>query len=181
MKRLINTILITLFSLAVLALTIAFFINRTYSVSRSIVIYRASPEVFNYISLIRNQEEYSVWAKKDLLQIKKYTGTDGAVGFTATWDSKVNDIGKGELEIKKITPNKRIDMELRFIKPFKAVHNANIEVTALDEEESKVTWSFEGSKPYPMNLVLLFMNMEKIVGDQLNASLVNLKAKLEAK
>ncbi len=179
MERLLRTILITFFALATMALIIPIFINPNYSVSRSIVIYKASPEVFNYVSHIKNQEKYSVWAKKDPNKINKYTGTDGAVGFTATWDSNVKDIGKGEQEIKKITPNKRIDIELRLIKPFKTTHNTYIEVTALDEKESKVTWSFEGSKPYPMNLMLLFMNMEKIIGDQLNANLINLKNTLE--
>lgn len=101
------------------------------------------------------------------------------MGFTATWSSNNKSIGSGEQEIKKITPNKRIDIEVRFAKPFKTTHNTYFEVTALDEEESKVTWCFEGSKPYPMNLMLLFMNMEKIIGDQLNASLVNMKTAIE--
>lgn len=65
MQRLLRTILITLFALATLALILPIFINPNYSVSRSIVIYKASPEVFKYVSHIKNQEAYSVWSKKD--------------------------------------------------------------------------------------------------------------------
>lgn len=179
--KLVKIVSITLFSILSLFLLIAAFVNGNYEVSRSIIIYTPTPEVFTYVSHIRNQDAYSAWAKKDPNSEKSYTGSDASVGFVARWNSKVKEVGQGEQEIIKITPGKRIDMELRFKKPYKSVNYAYMETTALDEAETKVTWSFSGNVPYPMNISLLFLNMEPLVGKQLNEGLVNLKAILEKK
>jgi hypothetical protein len=42
-----------------------------------------------------------------------------------------------------------------------------------------VAWGFESKMKYPMNLMLLFMSMEKMVGNDLGTSLMNLKNILE--
>lgn len=177
--KLVKIISITLFSLVSIFLLIAAFVNRNYEVSRSIIIYKPTPEVFSYVSHIRNQDAYSAWAKKDTASEKSYTGSDASVGFVAKWNSEVKDVGQGEQEIIKITPGKRIDMELRFKKPYKSTNYLYMETTALDEAETKVTWNFSGTVPYPLNISLLFLNMETNVGKQLNEGLVNLKALLE--
>ncbi len=45
--------------------------------------------------------------------------------------------------------------------------------------ETRVTWQFDSRMNYPMNLMLLFMNMEKMVGNDLATGLTNLKQVLE--
>ena len=42
-----------------------------------------------------------------------------------------------------------------------------------------VKWGFNGKMAYPMNLMLLFMNMEKMLGSDLEEGLANLKVVLE--
>jgi len=177
--KLLKVIILALISIVLLLLIIAAFIDRNYAVSRSITIYKPTPEVFAYVSHIKNQDVYSVWTKKDPNVEKSYTGSDASVGFISRWNSKINEVGEGEQEIKKISPGKRIDMELRFKRPFEATDYAYMETTALDETETKVTWGFTGKMNYPMNALLLFMDMENILGSQLNEGLVNLKAVLE--
>lgn len=179
--KLLKIILLSIISIVALLLITAAFIDGNYAVSRSITIYKPTPEVFTYVSHIKNQDTYSVWAKKDPASEKTYTGSDAAVGFISKWNSKVSEVGEGEQEIIKISPGKRIDMELRFKRPFKATDYAYIETTALDEAETKVTWGFTGKMAYPMNVLLLFMNMDKMLGDQLDEGLVNLKTILEKK
>lgn len=177
--KLVKIVSITLISLLSLFLLIAAFVNGNYEVSRSVIIYKPTPEVFTYVSHIRNQEAYSVWAKKDPHSEKSYTGSDASVGFVAKWKSKIKDVGQGEQEIIKVTPGKRIDTELRFKEPYESTNYAYMETTALDEAETKVTWNFAGKVSYPMNISLLFLNMEITVGKQLNEGLVNLKTILE--
>ncbi|MBB1268218.1 hypothetical protein [Shewanella sp. SR44-3] len=55
---------------------------------------------------------------------KTYRGVDGEVGFVSAWASENPDVGVGEQEIIKITPNERVDFELRFLSPFEAVEPA---------------------------------------------------------
>jgi len=114
-------------------------------------------------------------------QMKKtYTGTDAEVGFISAWDSTDKNVGVGEQEIKKISENERIDFELRFLKPFKALHLAHMSTAKISDNQTKVLWSFEGYMKYPMNLMMLFMNFDKMIGDDLATGLSRLKDNLES-
>jgi hypothetical protein len=104
---------------------------------------------------------------------KDYRGTDGTVGFVSAWDSKMKGVGKGEQEIKKIVNGERIDSELRFLEPFASTSNAFF-IT-----QTKVKWGFSGKMNYPVNLLLLTMNMEAMVGKDFVNGLNDLKTVLE--
>ena len=46
-------------------------------------------QVFDYVKLIKNQEQYSVWVMKDPNIKIVYTGTDGTVGARRTgWQQR---------------------------------------------------------------------------------------------
>jgi hypothetical protein len=51
--------------------------------------------------------------------------------------------------------------------------------TTVDDNRTRVHWEFNGKMKYPSNLMLLFMNMEKMVGGDLDKGLQNLKTVLE--
>jgi hypothetical protein len=68
---------------------------------------------------------------------------------------------------------------LRFIKPFKSVAQSSMTTEAISENSTKVSWGFEGSMNYPMNVMKLFMNMEKSIGDDFSTGLNNLKVLME--
>jgi len=161
-------------------LVIALFVKKEFEVVTEIVISQPKMDVFNYIKYLKNQDNYSIWAKMDPNMKKEYKGTDGTVGFVSSWDSDHEKVGKGEQEIKKITEGERLDFELRFFDPFKAIHPAYMTTEAVSDTETKVTWGFSGKMNYPMNLMLLFLNMEKMISKDLDTGLVNLKTILEA-
>jgi uncharacterized membrane protein len=177
--KILKKILAVLAIIIVALLIVALFAKKDYAVEKEVVINKPNQEVFDYIKLLKNQNNYSKWATMDANMKKEFRGTDGTVGFVSSWDSDVKDVGKGEQEIKKITEGKRIDYELRFIKPFESTEQTYMATEALSENQTKVKWGFSGRMNYPMNLMLLFMNMEKMVGDDLQTGLNNLKNILE--
>ena len=177
--KILKTILIVIVGIVALALITALFVKNDYAVEREITINKPKMEVFDYVKFLKNQDNYSVWAMMDPNMTKTYTGTDGTVGFVSVWDSKNKNVGKGEQEIKKITEGERLDFELRFEKPFKATDYAYMVTESIEETQTKIKWGFTGRMPYPMNLMLLCMNMDKMLGDQLQTGLDNLKAVLE--
>ena len=177
--KILKKILIALVSIVALALIIALFIKKEYAVEREIVINKPRMEVFGYLKLLKNQDHFSVWATMDPNMIKEYKGTDGTIGFVSTWDSKEKNVGKGEQEIKKITEGERLDFELRFIKPFEATDNAYMITETINETQTKVKWGFNGKMNYPMNMMLLCMDMDKMLGNDLQTGLNNLKNVLE--
>ncbi len=107
-----------------------------------------------------------------------YTGTDGTVGFIYAWDSEMKSAGKGEQEIIQITED-RIDYELRFVKPFKATDYAYMVFDESGDDQTNVKWGFNGKMKYPMNLMMLGMDMDKMLGKDLEMGLNNLKRILE--
>jgi hypothetical protein len=166
-------------AIVILILIVAAFVPKDYAVERQTTINKPVGEVFDYVKYLKNQDNYSVWAKMDTTMKKTFSGTDGRVGFISAWESQVPDVGKGEQEIMKITDGKRLDFELRFIEPFEATDNAYMITTALDSSSTKVVWGFDGSMDYPMNIMLLMMNMEEMLGNDLEKGLANLKDVLE--
>ncbi|HEX9150497.1 MAG TPA: SRPBCC family protein [Flavobacterium sp.] len=177
--NIIKKILLGILAIIAIALIIALFLPKNYAVEREITINQPKDSVFNYVKYLKNQDEFSVWSKKDPAMKKTFKGTDGTVGAIAAWDSKDKNVGVGEQEIKKITEGERIDFELRFKVPFESTDNAYIITEAMSPNQTKVKWGFNGKMPYPMNLMLPIMNMEKMLGKDLQDGLNNLKIVLE--
>ena len=162
-----------------LVLVVAAISPSNYALKREITISKNNDDVFNYIKLLKNMDNYSAWAKLDPNMKKTYQGTDGTVGFIATWESEHEHVGKGEQEILNIVEGKRIETELRFYFPFEVTDKASLSTERISDTETKVTWEFDGNMPYPMNLLLLVMDMEKELGVPLADGLKSLKQILE--
>lgn len=177
--RTFKTILIIFLAVTGFMLIAGLFIKKEYHVSRSVVIDRSTSDVFNYIVYLKNQDQYSKWAKMDEKMEKSYRGIDGTVGFVSAWRSEDQEVGTGEQEIKKISEGKRVDYELRFIKPFKAVEPAYMLTDSIGPGKTLVTWGFSGHMAYPLNISMLFMNFDKMIGDDLDVGLQNLKKIME--
>lgn len=171
------TILIVLGSLIALLLIIALLTKKNFSLEKQVIINKPKQEVFNYLKLIRNQEHYSVWVMKDPNVKMIYTGTDGTVGFTSSWESNDKNVGIGEQEIKKITEGENMEVEIRFKKPFDATNYALTTVSAAGNDQTKVTSLFYGKSKFPMNIMNLMM--DKMVGKDMQQNLLNMKYNLE--
>ncbi len=175
----LKKILIGIAIIIALPFVVALFVKNDYAVQREITINKPKTEVFEYIKYLKNQDNYSKWNNMDPDMKKSYIGTDGTVGFIYHWESENENLGTGEQEIKKITEGERVDFELRFIKPFEATEPAFMTTETVNENQTKVTWGFSGHMNYPLNIMMLFMDFEKMIGDDLDYGLTNLKAQLE--
>ena len=171
--KILKKILIGLAAFIALLLIIAIFIPSTYTVSVSTTIDKPQKEVYDYVKLIKNQENYSVWVMEDTNIVMTYTGTDGTVGFTAHWVSK--QMGEGEQEITKLD-GERVDVILRF-KGHGPEQKAATITKALSENQTQVTSEFYGHSPYPTNLMCFVGKM--FITDAQTKNMANLKAILE--
>lgn len=154
------------------------FVPKGMKATREIVINKPNTEVFNYIKQLKNQDNYSKWGSMDPNMKKEYRGTDATPGFVSAWEGN-KKVGQGEQEIISIEEGKKLNTELRFIKPFKSVAQSSMTTEAISENSTKVSWGFEGSMNYPMNVMKLFMNMEKSIGNDFSTGLNNLKVLME--
>jgi uncharacterized protein YndB with AHSA1/START domain len=172
------TILLVIVGIIALLLIIGLFSKKGYIIERSVIINKPKQEVFNYVKLMRNQDYYSKWVMKDPGMKKDFKGTDGMEGFVYAWDSTDKNAGKGEMEIKKIRDGERIDMEIRFERPMKAVSDAAF-ILEHSGSQTNTKWSFKSEMKYPLNVMMLLVNFEKLLGKDMETSLAMLKNNLE--
>jgi len=175
--KIIKKILFVIVGIIVLALVVALFVSKEYSVKREITINKPSQEVFDYVKFVKNQEHYNKWVMMDPDMKKDYKGTDGTVGFVYAWDSQKDDVGKGEEEIKLLEEGKKIDLEVRFVRPFEGLAVTEMTTEALSPTQTKVSWGMSGQSTYPMNLTNAIM--DRMLGADLDESLQKLKGILE--
>ncbi len=160
-------------------LFLALIAPKSYDVNRSVEIDRPTTDVFEYIKYLKNNDTWSPWARKDPNMEKKFTGTDGEVGAISYWNGN-KEVGEGEQEITKIIPGKRIEGELRFLKPWKSTSDCYLDVHETGNNGTRVTWGFKGKNKFPMSIMMLFMNMDKMVGKDFEEGLASLKKQMES-
>jgi hypothetical protein len=174
--QIITTILLTVAGIIALLLVIALFMKKDHYVRREITINAPRQKVFDYVKLLKNQDNFNKGAMEDADRKREYRGTDGTVGFVYSWSGN-KDAGQGEKEIIKIVDGKMVEMEIRFVKPMVATSRIIMETEAISENQTKVSWSNAGILKYPVNFMVPML--EKTLPKGMDSSLKNLKDILE--
>lgn len=171
-------ILLVIAGLVGLVFLVALFTRKEYTITRQITINKSNGEVFEFIKHLKNQDQFSKWVRMDPNLKKDFRGTDGTVGFVYAWEGNPK-AGKGEQEIVAIKQGERLDVEIRFERPFAGIAHAPFIVEPVTQNQSKVIWGMTSQMKYPMNIMLLFMDIDKVLGKDLDESLTMLKGTLE--
>lgn len=140
----------------------------------------ASPPqaVFNEVNDLHRWEAWSPWAKLDPDMKQTYEGPPAGAGASSAWTGN-KEVGEGRMTISESRSPEFIRVQLEFLKPFKAVNQA--EFTFKPEgEQTVVSWSMTGQKNFMVKAVHLFMDMDKMIGGQFEQGLAQLKAVVEA-
>jgi len=174
----LSIILIVIGALIVLPFILAIFTSKETYIEREIIVNKPVKEVFDYVKYLRNSEQYNKWVMTDPNMKKEYVGTDGTVGFIYKWDSQNKQVGQGEQEIIGMSENKKIDYELRFIRPFPNTANGYM-VTEPAGNATKVKYIFRGPGKYFMRVMQLILNIKKMLARDMDTTLSNLKNILE--
>lgn len=159
-----------------LLLLAALFMKKDHYVKREITIQAPLQKVFDYVRLLRHQDEFNNRAMIDSDRKRTYRGTDGTVGYVYAWSGN-RSAGEGEKEIMSIVEGKSVEMEIRFMKPMKTSSRIIMETEPLSENQTRVSWSNAGRLKYPFNLMVPMM--ERMLPRDMDASLNNLKTILE--
>jgi len=174
----LQIILLAFSAIIALVFIAALFMKKDYTISASTVINCPINDVFNYVKILKNQENYSKWVMADPNAKLNYIGQDGTIGFISQWESELKNVGIGEQEIMYINENESYQVEIRFKKPFEGVSQAITTTEAISDNQTKVTTTFLTSTPFPMNVMVPFIS--KMLKKDMDGNMVRLKANLEA-
>jgi hypothetical protein len=173
----ILTILLIVAGVITLLLIIALFMKKEHYVRRGIIIDAPLQKVFDFLKLLKNQEQFNKWATADKINRKEeFKGTDGTIGFIYSWSGD-KSAGQGEKEIMNIVEGKRIETEIRFVKPMRVSASAIFETESLSDNQTKVSLINTGTLKYPLNIMIPVF--EKNFAKAMDTSLSTLKNILE--
>jgi hypothetical protein len=170
------TILLIVAGIFTMLFLIALFMKKKHYVKRDIIINAPSQKVFDYLRLLKNQDAFNKHAMTSPDRKREFKGADGTIGYIYSWSGDKN-AGVGEKEIKNIIEGKRIETEIRFVKPMRATATIIMETESLSDDQTKLSWSNEGILKYPINIMIPMV--EKSVAKDMDDSLAVLKSILE--
>lgn len=174
--NIVVAILFVLAGIIALLLIIALFMKKQHYFRREIVITAPRQKVFDFLKLLNNQDKFNKWAKTDPNRKWEYKGTDGTVGYTIAWSGN-KKAGEGEKEIIGLVEGKRIETEIRFVKPMNVTASVIMETESLSDSQTKVSLINTGKLKYPMNIFIPMA--EKRFPKDMDESLAMLKNILE--
>jgi uncharacterized protein YndB with AHSA1/START domain len=134
----------------------------------------APPErVHALIADFREWQKWSPWEGLDPDLEREYDGH--GVGQRYHWSGN-KKAGEGEMRMTGLAPE-RIDIDLEFVKPFKAQNKIDFVITP-EGEGTRVAWSMSGRR----NVVLAAAGklfFDKAIGEDFERGLASLKAEAE--
>lgn len=145
------------------------------TVKREILISAPKQNVLNAICDLQFfQKNWSPWTELDPKMEATFTGQVCSVGYKYAWKGN-KDVGVGTLEILRITPDSIIE-NLHFddmgdSRVFHVVSEAN--------GQSKMTWGIDIEFDFLGRGMMLFMNMDKMMGADFEKGLAKLKTVME--
>jgi hypothetical protein len=170
---------------AVLAIAIAIILilamtkPDTFSVRRSALVRAPAEKIFPLINNFHQWTDRSPRENRDPAMKRSYSGAESGKGAVYAWEGNRN-VGSGRMEILDATSPSKIVIKLDFFKPFEGHNTAEfVFVPERDASMTNVTWVMHGPAPLMSRVMQVFMNLDKMIGNDFEAGLVNLKRLVE--
>jgi len=167
-----------------LAVIVAVFIGMVamqpseFRIVRTAIISAPAAAIFAQVNDFHKWEAWSPYEKLDPAMKRTYEGAPVGTGAIYTWAGN-SDVGEGRTTIIESRPNELIQIKLEMFKPFAVTNTAEFTFKP-ESDQTAVTWSLTGKNNFIAKGIGLFMNMDKMVGDQFEQGLADLKSVVEA-
>jgi Polyketide cyclase / dehydrase and lipid transport len=149
----------------------------SFRVQRSATIQAAPEKIFPLIVDFHNWTSWSPWEKKDPALKRTYSGAPSGKGAVYAWEGNKN-VGSGRMEITDAPAPSKVTIKLDFIKPFEG-HNIAEFMLQPAGGATNVTWEMSGNMAFVMKVFGIFVSMDKMIGNDFETGLANLKAMAE--
>ena len=174
----IKKILIGLVLIIAIVCVIASFQSDDMNITRTATSTAPPQTVFKIVNDFRQWDSWSPWSKLDPNLKKSLEGPPEGVGAIYKWSGN-NEVGEGSTTLVESRPNEKIAMKLAFVRPFEG--SSDVQFTFTPEGTgTKIIWAMQSKKPFIGKIMSLFMDCEKMCGDQFLEGLANLKRVAEA-
>lgn len=180
----LGKILIGVAGVVVLFLAVVATRPSAYHVERRLEVAAPTGVVFDVVNDLHQFADVLVlfgspWMELDLNMQKTIEGPAAGVGQSYAWKSK-KEVGTGKLTIEESVPGRKVGMHLEFVKPMRSTATLVL-ILAGTPTGSLVTWSMDGKHNFIGKAMGLFMNMDRMLGADIEKGLGRLKTVSEGK
>ena len=147
-------------------------------IKRSVYIKAPKKLVLDQVIRFRNWENWGPLQQRDNTMRTTYTGTDCEIGSSLKWAGDKNTVGSGEFRITAVKDNE-IDLDVHVMQPEELMATSAFYVTD-SAAGSKATWEIRKHIGFPYNAGLVLINVDRLVGSDLENGLTNLRKYVEA-
>ncbi|UUZ77709.1 SRPBCC family protein [Polaromonas sp. P1(28)-13] len=149
----------------------------SFRVQRQVAINAPPEKIYPLVNDYRNWGAWSPYEKKDPAMKRSYSGPASGKGAVYAWEGD-SGVGVGRMEITQSSPPSQVLINLDFSKPFEA-HNQVAFTIQPQGAASTVTWAMQGPAPLISRVMQVFFSMDKMVGQDFEVGLANLKTAAE--
>ena len=109
---------------------------------------------------------------------KTFEGPAAGVGQSFAWSGK--EAGRGRMTIEESVPGQKVGMKLQFLEPMESTATCALTLAGTPTG-SFVTWSMDGNHNFIGKAAGLLMNMDNMLGSDIEKGLAQLKTVAEGK
>lgn len=143
-----------------------------WRLSRSTTIDAPPEAVYAVVGDLNQFVKWSPWNKYDPAAKQTVTGPAG-VGQKYEWAGN-EDVGRGQMTTTAATPGKQVVQDLEFIEPFASKAVVTFDLVP-EGAGTKVSWGFDTKRDFMAKGFGLFVDMDKMLGDDFQRGLGELK------
>lgn len=144
----------------------------TFQVQRAATLPASPAAVYERLTDFHRWTEWSPWEGMDPNMARTYSGPESGVGATYAWSGN-RKAGAGEMSITAAEPQKRVELDLSFIKPFRSENKTVFELEDRDGQ-THVTWTMIAPQTLMSKIMGFFMSMDKLIGKDFERGLEQL-------
>jgi len=167
----------TILILGLIYIVLALFGPSKIHVERSTMINASSGTVFNEINTLKQWSKWSYWDNIDPNMKSTYEGPESGVGAVHHWTSENDSVGNGSLTIMNSEPTTLVECKLEFEGMGESTSGWKITDTT---GGVKVTAYMDGETPFLFRPMMLFMDMDAMLGADFEKTLAGLKNHCES-
>ena len=153
----------------------SFFLPKTYTVKRTIMIKAPDSVIYKNIADFKEFLKWNPWAKMEPSAKTTISGPIAQPNHLYEWKGK--ETGQGYMKIKSVESDKMVDIELKFIKPFESLADTKFEIEPTSDG-NKVIWTMSGNND-GMFSKWMSLSMDRMIGKDFESGLQSLKKKAE--
>ena len=148
-----------------------------FKVERTATIDAPAAEVFPHVNDLHKWDAWSPWAKLDPEAKVAFEGPEAGKDAAMSWAGN-SAVGAGQMTIVESRPDDVVSLKVDFTEPMEGTSTSEFAFKP-EGQSTSVTWTMASRHDFIGKAMCLIMNGKKMIGDEMDKGLTQLKSVAE--